>query len=55
LRNPESRCGFGEDPDAWFLSHVEVEIQRKATAVGFDRVIPKIIVCEDLASILKGD
>jgi len=38
-----------------FFSHVEVEVQRKATAVGFDRVIPRSLFARDLAPILKGD
>ena len=42
-------------PMLGFFSHVEVEVQREATAVGFDRVIPRSLFARDLASILKGD
>jgi CheY-like chemotaxis protein len=42
-------------PMLGFFSHVEVEIQRKATTIGFDRVIPRSLFARDLASILKGD
>ena len=37
-----------------FFSHVEVELQRQATAAGFDKVIPRSVFARDLASILKG-
>jgi len=42
-------------PMLGFFSHVEVEVQREATAVGIDRVIPRSLFARDLASILKGD
>ena len=42
-------------PILGFFSHVEVELQRKATGAGFDRVLPRSIFARDLASILKGD
>jgi CheY-like chemotaxis protein len=37
-----------------FFSHVEVELQRKATAAGFDNVIPRSMFARDLAAILGG-
>jgi len=42
-------------PILGFFSHVEIEIQRKATAVGFDRVIPRSLFARDLASILRDE
>ena len=37
-----------------FFSHVEVGLQRQATAAGFDTVIPRSVFARDLASILGG-
>ena len=37
-----------------FFSHVEVELQRRATAAGFDKVIPRSVFARDLAPILEG-
>jgi len=42
-------------PILGFFSHVEIEIQRKATAVGFDRVIPRSLFARDLSSILRDE
>jgi CheY-like chemotaxis protein len=38
-----------------FFSHVEVELQRRATNAGFDRVVPRSVFARELASILRGD
>lgn len=38
-----------------FFSHVEVELQRKAMAAGFDQVVPRSVFARDLASILGED
>lgn len=37
-----------------FFSHVEVEVQRSASAAGLDRVIPRSVFARDLAVILQG-
>ena len=37
-----------------FFSHVEVELQRNALSVGFDRVIPRSVFSRDLAQILTS-
>jgi CheY-like chemotaxis protein len=36
-----------------FFSHVEVELQRQATAAGFDTVIPRSVFARDLGKILE--
>jgi PleD family two-component response regulator len=41
-------------PILGFFSHVEVELQRRATTAGFDEVIPRSVFSRDLAEILKG-
>jgi DNA-binding NarL/FixJ family response regulator len=35
-----------------FFSHVEVEMQRRALAAGYDQVIPRSVFSRDLAQIL---
>ncbi len=35
-----------------FFSHVEVELQRKALAAGYQRVVPRSVFARDLAEIL---
>jgi hypothetical protein len=35
-----------------FFSHVEVELQRRALAAGYDQVIPRSVFSRDLAQIL---
>ncbi len=37
-----------------FFSHVQIEVQRQAKEVGFDRVIPRSAFTRDLAVILSG-
>jgi CheY-like chemotaxis protein len=37
-----------------FFSHVEVELQKRAAAAGFDKVIPRSVFARDLAAILQG-
>ena len=37
-----------------FFSHVEVELQRRAIAAGFDSVIPRSVFARDLGDILEG-
>ena len=37
-----------------FFSHVEVELQRKAIAAGYDQVLPRSVFARDLGSILGG-
>jgi len=48
--NPETQS----IPLLGFFSHVEVELQRKATGAGFDQVVPRSVFARDLASILGG-
>ena len=36
-----------------FFSHVQVELQRKATEAGFDQVLPRSAFARDLAKILS--
>jgi CheY-like chemotaxis protein len=38
-----------------FFSHVAVELQRKATDAGFDRVVPRSVFARELGSILQRD
>src|SRR5215216_1118634 len=38
-----------------FFSHVQTELQRNATAAGFDQVIPRSIFTRDLPKILATD
>ena len=49
--NPETQS----IPLFGFFSHVEVELQRKAVAAGFDQVVPRSVFARDLGSILGGD
>jgi CheY-like chemotaxis protein len=37
-----------------FFSHVEVELQKRASAAGFDKVIPRSVFARDLAAILAS-
>jgi CheY-like chemotaxis protein len=37
-----------------FFSHVEIELQRRATGAGFNKVIPRSLFARDLAEILRG-
>lgn len=37
-----------------FFSHVNVELQRRATEAGFDEVLPRSLFARDLADILAG-
>ena len=37
-----------------FFSHVEVELQKRASAAGFDKVIPRSAFARDLAVILES-
>lgn len=37
-----------------FFSHVEVELQRRAMAAGFDQVLPNSVFARDLGVILQG-
>ena len=41
-------------PVLGFFSHVEVELQRRAVAAGFDSVIPRSVFARDLGEILQG-
>ncbi len=41
-------------PTLGFFSHVQVELQRSASAAGIDRVIPRSVFAKDLAAILQG-
>ena len=42
-------------PLVGFFSHVETELQRKALAAGFDRVLPRSAFARDLPKILNAD
>lgn len=43
-----------DTPALGFFSHVEVELQRRALAAGFDQVMPRSAFARDLPEILKG-
>ena len=36
-----------------FFSHVEVELQRRAVAAGYEQVVPRSVFARDLADILS--
>ena len=36
-----------------FFSHVEVELQRRAVAAGYEQVVPRSVFARDLAEILR--
>ena len=38
-----------------FLSHVEVELQQRALAAGYQRVVPRSVFTRDLAQLLTGN
>lgn len=38
-----------------FFSHVQTELQERARASGYDRVIPRSVFAKKLPQILKGD
>jgi CheY-like chemotaxis protein len=44
-----------EIPLVGFFSHVETELQRKALAAGFDRVLPRSAFSRELGQILTTD
>ena len=46
--------GFHDVPLLGFFSHVEAELQRKALAAGFDRLLPRSVFSRDLGEILAG-
>lgn len=37
-----------------FFSHVQVDLQRRATEAGYDQVLPRSLFARDLAHILAG-
>ena len=43
-----------ETPLVGFFSHVQVELQRRAEAAGFDRVLPRSAFTKRLPEILQG-
>ncbi len=43
-----------ETPLVGFFSHVQVELQRRATESGFDRVLPRSAFTKRLPEILRG-
>lgn len=45
---------FGETPLVGFFSHVQVELQKRATEAGFDRVLPRSAFTKRLPEILQG-
>lgn len=45
---------FRETPLLGFFSHVQVELQRRAEASGFDRVLPRSAFTKRLPEILQG-
>ena len=45
---------FRETPLVGFFSHVQVELQRRAEAAGFDRVLPRSAFTKRLPEILQG-
>ena len=54
-------AGFKSDPAlagvplVGFFSHVQVELQQRALAAGFDQVFPRSAFVQRLAGILRGD
>lgn len=44
----------GEAPLVGFFSHVQVELQSRALAAGFDRVLPRSAFTKRLPEILRG-
>jgi len=42
-------------PVVGFFSHVEVELQRKATQAGYDQVMPRSVFFGELANILSDE
>jgi len=54
LENVKSRDDLNGVPLVGFFSHVETELQRKALAAGYDRVLPRSVFSRDLANILQG-
>jgi PleD family two-component response regulator len=46
---------FASVPVLGFFSHVQMELQRSALAVGYDQVIPRSVFSKDLAHILTGE
>lgn len=52
LKSDEQLAGI---PLVGFFSHVEVELQRRAMAAGFDQVLPRSVFARDLAKILAAD
>lgn len=50
----KSNEAFNGIPLLGFYSHVEVDLQRQATAAGFDEVLPRSLFARDLAQILAG-
>jgi CheY-like chemotaxis protein len=45
---------LGATPLVGFFSHVQVELQRRAEAAGFDRVLPRSAFTKRLPEILQG-
>lgn len=41
-------------PTLGFFSHVQVDLQRSATAAGIDQVIPRSVLARDLPDLLAG-
>jgi PleD family two-component response regulator len=50
LKSDEELRGI---PLLGFFSHVETELQRNASAAGFDQVIPRSVFARDLSKILS--
>jgi len=46
--------GLEQIPLLGFFSHVEVELQKQASAAGFNTVIPRSVFARDLGKILDG-
>ena len=54
VRDLKSEEELKQIPTLGFFSHVQVELQRSATAAGVDQVIPRSVFARDLAAILQG-
>jgi CheY-like chemotaxis protein len=52
LKNQESTR---ETPTLGFFSHVQTELQQKAIAAGFTKVVPRSFFARELPNILQGE
>jgi CheY-like chemotaxis protein len=53
-REIKSQDALRSIPILGFYSHVRADLQRQATAAGYDYVLPRSVFSRDLPTILKG-